>query len=264
LVVAIAAGFGAVFGTPVAGAVFALEVPTLGRLRSGQLLIPSLLASLIGDRVARGLGIHHTVNPPFPVLQLTGANTARMSGLGLVCGLTALTFILGVKLVKAGAARWIAWPPLRPVVGGLVVIAMVAAARTKAYLGLSVPLADQAIAGAAVGSSRFAWKLGFTAVTLGSGFQGGEVTPLFVMGATLAGAFGPHLGLPVAAAAMVGFVAVFAAASNTPIACTVLAVELFGANALVPAAITCAVATAASSRRSIYAAQRHPGMSMWS
>jgi H+/Cl- antiporter ClcA len=262
LVVAIAAGFGAVFGTPIAGAVFALEVPTLGRLRSGRLFIPTLLAALIGDRVTRAFGIHHGLNPTFSALPITGANVARFSVLAVACGLVALAFILGVKLVKL-AAKLLQWPPLRPVVGGLTVIAMVAAAHTRAYLGLSVPLADGALAGAAVGPSTFAWKLGFTAVTLGSGFQGGEVTPLFVMGATMAGAFGPHLGLPIGAAAAVGFVAVFAAASNTPLACTVLAVELFGGHALPFAAIACAVATAVSGRRSIYSGQRHPHTAAW-
>ena len=134
---------------------------------------------------------------------------------------------------------------------------MVALSQSRAYLGLSVPLGTLALAGTEVGVSVFAWKLAFTAVTLGSGFQGGEVTPLFVMGATMAAAVGPHLGLPVGVAAALGFVAVFAAASNTPLACTVLAVELFGGNILPVAAVTCAIAALVSTRRSIYSSQRH-------
>jgi H+/Cl- antiporter ClcA len=255
LVIAIAAGFGAVFGTPIAGAIFALEVPTVGRLRSGRLLVPCLLSALVGDRLTRALGIVHAVNPTFPSFAITARHGAQVVGLAVACGLVAWAFIAAVRAVKQASCR-IGWPPLRPVAGGLVVIAMVGLAHSRSYLGLSVPLASLALAGTQVGASMFAWKLSFTAVTLGSGFQGGEVTPLFVMGATMAAAVGPHLGLPVGIAAAIGFVAVFAAASNTPLACTVLAVELFGGNILPAAAIACAVATLTSTRRSIYSAQR--------
>jgi H+/Cl- antiporter ClcA len=255
LVIAIAAGFGAVFGTPVAGAIFALEVPTVGRLRGGRLLLPCLLSALVGDRVTRALGIVHDVNPTFPTFAITGRRGLQVAALAIGCGVVALAFMASVRVVKQAASH-INWPPLRPVFGGLVIIAMVGLAHSRAYLGLSVSLGSIALAGTQVGASMFAWKLGFTAVTLGSGFQGGEVTPLFVIGATMAAAVGPHLGLPVGVAAAVGFVAVFAAASNTPLACTVLAVELFGGNILPSAAIACAVATLVSTRRSIYSAQR--------
>jgi H+/Cl- antiporter ClcA len=255
LVIAIAAGFGAVFGTPIAGAIFALEVPTVGRLRGGRLLVPCLSSALVGDRVTRTFGIVHDVNPTFPSFAMTVRHGTQVVGLAVACGVVALAFIAAVRVVKQ-AASIIAWPPLRPVAGGLVVIAMVGLAHSRSYLGLSVPLASLALVGTQVGISTFAWKLGFTSVTLGSGFQGGEVTPLFVMGATMGAAVGPHLGLPVGVAAAIGFVAVFASASNTPIACTILAVELFGGNILPAAAIACAVATLASTRRSIYSAQR--------
>ncbi len=255
LLIAIAAGFGAVFGTPIAGAIFALEVPTVGRLHGGRLLLPCLLSALVADRVTRAFGVVHDVNPTFPVFAMTARHGAQVVGLAVGCGVVALAFIAAFRLVKQASSR-IDWPPLRPVVGGLMVIAMVGLAQSRSYLGLSIPLASLALAGTQLGISTFAWKLGFTAVTLGSGFQGGEVTPLFVMGATMAAAVGPHLGLSVGVAAAIGFVAVFAAASNTPLACTVLAVELFGGNILPAAAIACAVATLVSTRRSIYSAQR--------
>ena len=259
LTIAIAAGFGSVFGTPIAGALFALEVPTRGRLHPVRsLLMPCLLAAFVGDAMTRSLGIAHHVNPPF---ELTGRGVGpyfRVGALGLACGLVALVYIVTVDRVKR-LFRCITWPPARPLVGGIVVITFVGLAGTRQYLGLSIPLATAAVAGSAIGATVFAWKLVFTAVTLGSGFQGGEVTPLFVMGATLAGALGPHLGLPIAAAAMIGFVTVFGAASNTPIACTVLAVELFGGRSLPFAALALAVATLVSTPRSIYATQRAVG-----
>ena len=256
LLVAIAAGFGAVFGTPIAGAIFALEVPTIGRIRGGRMLVPCLIASLVGDRVTRSLGITHDANPVFPTFAMTGRHALSVAVLAAACGLVAMAFIVTLTLVRRAAAT-LAWPPLRPVAGGIAIIGMTALAQSRSYLGLSIPLGATALAGAQIGISMFAWKLAFTAVTLGSGFQGGEVTPLFVIGATMAAAIGPHLGLPIGVAAALGFVAVFAAASNTPVACTVLAVELFGGNALASAALVCALATLASTRRSIYSAQRH-------
>jgi H+/Cl- antiporter ClcA len=253
--IAIAAAFGAVFGTPIAGAVFALEVPRASRLRTGAMFVPCLASAFIGDRVTRSLGIHHTINPVFPPLTLRVALLGRVALFGALCGLVALAYVLLVDGIKHAAARTLKWPPLRPLVGGMVVIFLVGLAGTRSYLGLSVPLGDVALAGAALGASVFAWKLLFTAVTLGSGFQGGEVTPLFVMGATFGGALGHVVGLPAPVAAAIGFTTVFAAATNTPIACTLLAVELFGGNVLPFAALAGAVAAVVSTRRSIYPAQ---------
>jgi H+/Cl- antiporter ClcA len=250
--VAIAAAFGAVFGTPVAGAVFALEVPRGSQLRTGASFVPCLAASFIGDRVTRSLGIHHMVNPAFPALSLQLGLLGRVALFGAACGLVALAYVTLVEGFKHVAARRVGWPPLRPFIGGLTIIVLVALAGTRAYLGLSVPLGDVALGGVAVGASVFAWKLVFTAVTLGSGFQGGEVTPLFVMGATFGGAFGHLVGLPAPVAAAIGFSTVFAAATNTPIACAVLAVELFGGNVLPYAALAGAVSTVISTHRSIY------------
>jgi H+/Cl- antiporter ClcA len=259
LPVAIAAAFGAVFGTPIAGAVFGLEVPRASRVRTGAMLVPCLVASLIGDRVTRVLGIHHARYPVFPVWSMELGRLGRVAVFGALCGLVALTYVLLVETIKRLAARAVAWPPLRPVAGGAVLIGLVAIAG-RSYLGLSVGLGDVALAGATVGAAVFAWKLLFTAVTLGSGFQGGEVTPLFVMGATFGGAFGHLLGLPTPVAAAIGFTTVFAAATNTPIACTLLAVELFGGQILPFAAVASAIAVVVSTHRSIYAAQR-PSMS---
>ena len=256
LVVAIAAGFGAVFGTPVAGALFALEVPTRGRLQPVRALLgPCLLASLVGDGVTRALGIDHDVMPGFPALAHDLPMFARFALLGLAAGFTALAYVVAVEAIKRQFRR-ITWPPLRPVIGGVLVVALVGLAGTRDYLGLSISLAQAATGGLGVAAGAFAWKLAFTAVTLGSGFQGGEVTPLFVIGATMAAALAPHIGLYSGAAAMIGFVAVFGSAANTPITCVVLAAEIFGAGALPFAAVALAVATAASTPRSIYMTQR--------
>ena len=254
LIIAIAGGFGAVFGTPIAGTVFALEVPTTGRWRTDRLL-GCLTAALVGDRVTRVLGVHHPTYRAFPHAAASLPTLGRCALIGVGCGVVALAFVWLTEQIRL-LARRIAWAPLRPAVGGLAVIAMVGLVGNRDYLGLSGTLTNAALAGASIASFAFAGKLVFTAVTLGSGFQGGEVTPLFVIGTTFAAAAGPHIGLPAGVAAAVGFSATFAAAANTPITCTVLAAELFGSAVLPFAAVACVVAFACSTRRSIYAAQR--------
>jgi H+/Cl- antiporter ClcA len=128
---------------------------------------------------------------------------------------------------------------------------------SRDYLGLSLPLVDQALEGIAASWWDPVLKILFTAIALGCSIPGGEVTPLFVVGATLGSALsGPlHLSPTLAAAACLA--AVFGAAANAPIACAVLAIELFGAGMAVPAGIVCIVAYAISPKHGIYEGQRH-------
>jgi H+/Cl- antiporter ClcA len=127
---------------------------------------------------------------------------------------------------------------------------------TRDYLGLSLPLATSALAGDHTSPSVFALKLVFTAVTLGFGFYGGEVTPLFVIGSTLGAWLATLFGLDIALVAALGYVAVFAGAANVPLTCTLIAVELFGGHVAVPAAVACVVAYVFSTNGSIYSTQR--------
>ena len=256
LIAALAGGFGAVFGVPVAGCVFGLEVQSVGRLRYDA-LIPALTASLVGDLVVRAVGVGHEVMPPLGPINLTGILVAKVVLAGVAFGLTARAFTTVTHLIKHVCGAWIGWPPLRPVLGGFAVIAMTYAVGNRDYNGLSVGLITKALAGGAgVITMAFVLKLVFTAVTLGSGFQGGEVTPLFVIGATLGVVLGRALGVPVEVMASVGLVAVFAGAANVPLACTVMGAELFGADGLVLFALACVVSYAFSSSHGIYSSQR--------
>jgi H+/Cl- antiporter ClcA len=139
------------------------------------------------------------------------------------------------------------------VLGGLAVIALTGAVGTRDYLGLSIPLIEASLAGGAgVVAWAFALKALFTAVTLGTGFQGGEVTPLFVIGATLGVTLGRALGVPVEVLAAVGLVAVFAGAARVPLACTVMGGELFGLEVVPLVAIACAASWAVAHPEGIY------------
>ncbi|MCU1457823.1 MAG: voltage-gated chloride channel protein [Actinomycetia bacterium] len=256
LIAAIAGGFGAVFGVPIAGCVFALEVQAVGRMRYDA-LVPALAASLVGDLVVRGVGVTHAPLPQIGAVDLTPLLIGKFVLAGLIFGLTSILFIEATHAIKHVLGRTVRWSPARLFVGGLAVILLVAVVGNRDYLGLSIPLLTASLAGGAgVVGAAFLWKLLFTAVTLGSGFPGGEVTPLFVMGATLGVTLARLLGVPVPLMAAVGFVAVFAAAANTPLACTIMGIELFGSGPAVLFAVACVVAYIFSSHRGIYGSQR--------
>lgn len=256
LIAALAGGFGAVFGVPFAGCVFGLEVQSVGRLRYDA-LVPALTASLIGDLVVRGLGVHHTATPHLGSIDVTGALVAKVALAGLAFGLTALVFTELTHGIKRIFAATVVWPPLRPFIGGSAIVGLTYLVGTRDYNGLSLPLITKSLTGGVgIIAFAFALKLLFTAITLGAGFQGGEVTPLFVIGATLGAVLGRVLGVPVEILASVGFVAVFAGAANVPLACTVMGAELFGADGLVLFAVACVIAYVISSHRGIYGSQR--------
>lgn len=260
LLAAIGGGFSAVFGVPFAGIVFALEVQAVGSLR-WKALLPTAVAAAVGDQVVRRLGVHHTPYPTITVDAWSAGLVGKVAVAGVAFGVTSIVFAESVHRLKACSAKAIAWPPLRPFVGGVAVIALTYLVGTRDYLGLSIPLITTALAGGAgIAMGAFALKLLFTAVTLGSGFQGGEVTPLFVIGSTLGVTLGHALGVPIPLMAALGFVAVFAGATNTPLACAVMGVELFGWGPAALLVLACGVSYLCSGPGGIYVAQRtqHP------
>lgn len=251
LVASMAGAFGGAFGVPVAGAIFGLEVQQTGRLRY-EGLAPALAASITADRVVEALGR----STPLVNLSvdLNSDLLLKLIIVGLLAGLTARLFITLTRFIRLGLHSSIPWSPLRPVVGAAAtLILMILVGRD--YLGLSLPLIDQALEGQLADWWDPALKILFTAIALGSGIPGGEVTPLFVIGATLGSFLSAPLDLPPMLVAAVTMAAVFGAAANTPVACTVLAVELFGAAILVPAAIVCITAYAVAPERGIYEGQ---------
>lgn len=254
LAAGVAGGFGSVFGTPAAGAVFGLEFVVLGRIEYDA-LVPALVASVVGDLTTRGLGIEHTAYPTLPPVALTPTLLLEWLLFGAaVAAVTAAFIELTHALKGLGAARVRA--PLRMFAGGLLVVGAWRLIGTSDYLGLGVPTIVRAFSDPGLPVYAFLAKLLFTAVTLGAGFLGGEVTPLFFVGAALGNLLARLLGLPLALGAGVGMAAVFASASNTPLALSIMAVEILGAHALPHVLVACVVAYLLSGHRSIYPAQR--------
>ncbi|MCB0972263.1 MAG: chloride channel protein [Acidimicrobiales bacterium] len=256
LLAAIAGGFGSVFGVPAAGFVFALEVQPVAGLRLRALPL-TVVASVVGNAAVHLTGVDHTPLPHVDAVDWSAPLVAKVALAAVAFGLTSVAFAEGIHRTKALLARAVSWPPLRPLLGGFAIIALTYLVGTRDYLGLSLPLIGESMAGGAgIVAGAFALKLLFTVVTLGSGFQGGEVTPLFVIGTTLGVTLANALDVPVPLLAALGFVAVFAGATNTPIACTVMGIELFGPEAALLFALACTVSYVASGPGGIYTSQQ--------
>lgn len=254
LMAGVSAGFASVFGTPLAGAVFGMEVLASGTI-SYDAIAPCFLAAFVGDFATHAWRVHHTVYrvTETPALNLKGIAVAAVAG--AVFGLIGMLFARLTHGIGHLFRKHVGWAPLRPFLGGSLVALAVFALGTTKYIGLGIPTILAAFTGPQP-PWDFAAKLLFTVVTLGAGFKGGEVTPLFFIGATLGNALAYLLPLPPSLLAGMGFVAVFAGAANTPIASTLMAMELFGADAGAYAGIACVASYLFSGHAGIYQSQR--------
>ena len=255
LAAGVAGGFGSVFGTPIAGTLFGLEVTGVGRMEYAA-LAPALIASLVGDYVTRRLGVVHVTYPASPVVELTPLVLGKLAVIGVGMALATMAFVELTHSLKHLLEKRVPRLPVRMFLGGLVVVVLWKLMGTSDYLGLGVPMIVAAFKDPNVPIYAFLAKLVFTSVTLASGFLGGEVTPLFFVGATLGSVLARLLGLPIELGAGVGVAAVFGAAANTPIALSIMAVELFGAAAFPHVVIVCVIAYVLSGHRGLYPAQR--------
>lgn len=254
-----AAGFSALFGTPLAGTVFALEVPVQGELAFSALL-PCLLCGFLAHATALLCGAHHSptweISLPHPSLRL-------LIWLGLaaaVFGLAARLYVACAHGFSASLRRRIPDPVQRALVGGGVLASIFSLPGMLRFASLGLPLI------AASPRAPQPWtdapgKLLLTALTLGFGFKGGEVTPLFSVGASLGSSLSAAMPLSTPLLAALGLCAVFGACAKVPLCATLLAIELFGIRTAPWALPVCLFATFVSGRLGIYASQgrRTPG-----
>ena len=253
LICGVAGGFASVFGTPLAGAVFSLEW-LFRRKVDPNSIFPAFWSSFTAYWVCDWVwGIGHTAYVIPEVAPHTLINLAWMIPAGIAFGLAARLFIETGHLVTTVFNR-ISYPPLRPLIGGVLVAGIVYLTGAYTYVGLGIPRIVEAFE-TPIPWYDFLVKTGLTGLTLGSGFKGGEVTPLFFTGATLGNALAAYIPLPLALLAGCGFVGLFAGATNTPLACTLMGMELFGLEAGVYLGISCLLAFIFSGKGSIYASQ---------
>lgn len=253
LISGISAGFSSVFGTPLAGTIFGLEVLALGKLRS-EAIFPSFFAAFFANIVTEMYGVSHTHYAMGAVPEWSVVIFLKLIVAGICFGLIGWVFSRSIVFLKKTYSNWIADPVLRNFIGGSVVVAAVLILGTQRYLGLSLPLLTDAFSGQA-NPFDFVGKLFFTVLSLGAGYQGGEVTPLFEIGATLGSTLAPLLQLSVPFLAGLGFIGVFSGATNTPIACFIMGVELFGSQSAVFLLMICIVSYMCSGNSGIYSAQ---------
>ena len=253
LIAGISAGFSSVFGTPLAGAIFGLEVFLIGRL-SYEAIFPAFFAAIIANYFTTIWGIHHTVYtiPFIPDFKIEYVGYCLLAGIAF--GLAGNIFAKTTHFIAKKFKQHIKYAPLRPVIGGVVLTIIIYITGAYRYTGLGIPVIQASFL-QELPTYDFALKLLFTAFTLGAGFKGGEVTPLFFIGATLGNALAWLLPLPFPLLAGMGFVAVFAGAANTPLSSTIMAIELFGTNCGIYVAIACVVSYLFSGHTGIYTSQ---------
>jgi H+/Cl- antiporter ClcA len=253
IIASVAAGFGSVFGTPAAGTLFAVEYLRRGKI-SYRYIIPAALAGYFADFTGHLLWSPHTSYAITSEIFYTSENITFVILTGIAFGLVARFFTNSIHFISSVSKNLISYAPIRAFTGGLIILSLFALLQDPRFLGLGVPVIKGAFTHPVPGTD-FMWKFIFTVITIGFGFKGGEVTPLFFIGATLGNALHPFTSLPLDLLAGLGFVSVFSAATNTPVASTLMAMELFGWECGLFTAITCIISYLVSGRGSIYVSQ---------
>jgi len=262
----VSAGFSSVFGTPIAGAIYGVEVLTIGRLRY-DFIFPAIISGMASFETSKLWGLTYTYYPLKISAPFSEGIFIKFLIIGLACGLISFLFIeLFEKtrlLFSVIQQRFRIWPPLMPLLGGALLSLLILIIPAD-YLGLSIPLMDRALNGEAVPNLGFLWKALFVAITLGSGFYGGIVTPQFVIGAVAGNVLAGFFHVVPALGAAAGMVSVVAAASNTPLAAIFMGFELFGNTTGTYIVVACIASYIMIGHRSVYPDQlvAYP-KSMW-
>jgi len=253
IILGISAGFASIFGTPLAGALFALEILYFSKTSYKSIPL-SFLAAYSAYFTVEFWHVKHT-HYSIPILpEISFTTLFWIVPVSILFGLAAMLFSRSTHFWGHLFSKTISFPPLRPFVGGIILAVAIYSIGTTKYIGLGIPAIVDSFSNPNA-SYDFILKILFTGFTLGAGFKGGEVTPLFFVGATLGSALSIIVPLPIALLAGMGFVAVFSGATHTPIACTVMGMELFGAESTIFIGIACCISYFFSGSVGIYNAQ---------
>ncbi len=254
LMCGISSGFASVFGTPLAGTIFGLEVAALGAMNYSG-LIPCFTAAFIGNWVTEILGIHHSHYTISEIPNITPGVVLKVIIASILFGLISKLFSELTHKLKEIFSTTFENASIKSAVGGIIIIALTYLFGTRDYLGLSIPLITASFTDQ-VSPFAFLNKLIFTTLTLGSGFQGGEVTPLFVIGSTFGNALSNILNISPSFLACLGLIGVFSGATNSPITSFILGVEMFGAQGCQYMFMACAISYLFSGHSGIYISQK--------
>ncbi|TCK93186.1 H+/Cl- antiporter ClcA [Natranaerovirga hydrolytica] len=250
----ISGGFGSAFGAPLAGTIFGMEAVMIGKTRY-EALIPCFVSSFVSHYVAEAWGIQHDTFTIQTVPQINGINVLKVIGLSIIFGLISIAYSQSRHEIKSLSDKYLKNLMFRAFVGGIVLIALTYLIGSRDYLGRGLPMVNQAFEGQ-VPYFAFLAKIVFTAITMGTGFRGGEVIPLFFIGATLGNTLSFLVNLPTSFLAALGMISVFAGAANTPITAFLLSVEMFHGEAVTFFFMACMISFIFSGHHGIYAAQK--------
>jgi H+/Cl- antiporter ClcA len=257
LIMGVSAGFAAVFGTPWAAAVFGLEIMSFRKVKFEN-VISSFIAAFGAHYICLAWMVKHTVYSINIIPSITVSTISWTMLAGLIFGLAAFLFIYTGKIFETLFSK-IKFEPMRPFIGGIIIALLIVVANSTKYIGLGIPSIMDAFNEPA-GNFDFALKILLTSLTLSAGFKGGEVTPLFFIGATLGNILIWFIPFPMALLAGMGFVAVFAGATHCVIASIIMGIELFGIQAGMYVGLASMVAYFASGMNGIYSAKLKLGV----
>ncbi len=246
--------FTALFGTPVAATVFALEVTSVGNMRYGA-FFPCVLSSVVAFGVSTAMGIEPvSFNVALPSM-VSPSFVFKVIVLSVLCALLSILFCKTIKTMERGAKRLVPNIYLRAFLGGLVVLGLTYLVGNTDYNGAGMNIISDAIGGK-TSYEAFLLKIIFTAVSLAAGFKGGEIVPAFFVGSTFGCAMASFLGMDASCGAAIGFVALFCGVVNCPLASVILAAEIFGADSILMFALVCALSYMMSGNGGLYHSQR--------
>ena len=249
----ISAGFASVFGTPIAGSIFGVEVLFVGTILY-DVLLPSFIAGVTSYQVSSALGIHYFYHPVNLLPNFSEAFFLKVILAGVFFGLCSMMLIETLKIGEKLSARFRIWAPYKGLIGGTALV-LLALVFSNQYLGLGLETIETCLRGEHVSWYATFLKPVFTSITLNFGGSGGIVTPIFFVGATSGVLYATLMGLNTATFAAIGFTSVLAGAANTPIAASILAVELFGPVVAPYATVACVISFLMTGHRSVYHSQ---------
>lgn len=249
----ISAGFAAVFGTPIAGALFGVEVLFVGAMLY-DVLFPSFVAGIMGYQVSSALGVTYFHGPISFVPVFSSYFFLKVCLAGLFFGICSFILIEFLNLFEGLSRRIDVAKPVKGLIAGSA-LALLAWQVSPSYLGLGLDTIKSVLEGGDVPNSAFLFKTLFTAVTLAFGGSGGIITPIFFVGATAGSSFGRIFGFAPELFSAIGMVALLAGAANTPISASIMAIELFGPEIAPYAAVACIISFLMTGHRSVYPSQ---------
>lgn len=250
----ISGGFGSAFGVPIAGTIFGMEVISLGKMKY-EAIVPCFVSSFVGHLVTKAWGVTHEHHVIEDIPSLTAPNIMKVILVSIIFGVVSIIYSQLRHGIKSLSEKYIKNLMLRAMVGGIIIIVLTYIVGTRDYLGRGVPLVEKAFV-EPVHPLAFLYKIIFTAITMGTGFRGGEVIPLFVSGATLGNTLAPIINLPLSFIAALGFISVFCGASNAPISCFIFSIETFNGKGVAYFFMACLISYIFSGHHGIYASQK--------